>query len=59
MTIYVFQLKGESLSRALSQELARDLKQEELDLIHYPRICAECGGGGAVQVQEGRGSAGA
>jgi hypothetical protein len=46
----LLQLKGESLTTALSQELGRSLKQEELDLLHYPRICGECGGGGANQV---------
>ena len=31
-------------------ELGRDLNQAELDLVHYPRICAVCNGSGANQV---------
>ncbi len=26
-------------------ELGRDLNQAELDLVHYPRVCAVCGCG--------------
>ena len=48
--LHAFQLRGERLTESLSQELGRTLKQEELDLLHYPRICGECGWGGAVQV---------
>jgi len=42
-------LAGERLVSALSNELARTLKQEELDIAHYSRVCAMCGGGGANQ----------
>jgi len=42
-------LKGEFLIRALSSELGRDLNQGELDIVHYPRVCAVCGGSGANQ----------
>jgi len=42
-------LSGDMLVRALSSELGRDLNQAELDLVHYPRVCAECNGGGANQ----------
>ena len=36
--------------RAVSGQLGRDLVQSELDLFHYARVCARCGGGGANQV---------
>jgi len=42
-------LSGDRLVEALGRELGRGLRQEELDLCHYPRVCGLCGGGGAVQ----------
>ena len=45
-----FQLNGDQLISALSTELGRSLLQEEMDLVNFPRVCADCGKGGAVQV---------
>lgn len=42
-------LQGDRLASALSSALGRSLNQAELDLVHYPRVCAECGGCGANQ----------
>ena len=42
-------LAGERLVTALGSALGRDLKQAELDLVHFPRVCAVCGGGGTNQ----------
>ncbi|XP_023331908.1 uncharacterized protein LOC111704027 [Eurytemora carolleeae] len=42
-------LNGDQLISALSTELGRSLLQEEMDLVNFPRVCADCGKGGAVQ----------
>lgn len=42
-------LSGDRLVSALSNQLGRTLRQDELDLCHYARVCAGCGGGGANQ----------
>jgi len=42
-------LSGDRLVEGLSRALGRSLKQDELDLCHYPRVCGLCGKGGAVQ----------
>jgi len=42
-------ISGDRLVEALGRELGRPLKQEELDICHFPRVCAVCGGGGANQ----------
>eukprot|EP00090_Calanus_glacialis_P027047 TRINITY_DN4255_c0_g1_i1.p1 TRINITY_DN4255_c0_g1~~TRINITY_DN4255_c0_g1_i1.p1 ORF type:complete len:575 (-),score=153.79 TRINITY_DN4255_c0_g1_i1:116-1840(-) len=42
-------LAGDRLVSALGNELGRSLKQDELDVCHYSRVCAVCGGGGANQ----------
>jgi len=42
-------LSGDMLVSAVSGELGRDLVQAELDLLHFPRICAGCGNGGSNQ----------
>ena len=44
------QMNGDMAVTAVSRELGRDLRQDEMDLLHYPRVCAESGGGGANQV---------
>jgi len=36
-------LRGDRLIAALKHELGRELKQDELDLCHFPRVCAESG----------------
>ena len=43
-------MNGDMAVTAVSRELGRDLRQDEMDLLHYPRVCAESGGGGANQV---------
>ena len=45
-----FELNVDQLISALSTELGRSLLQEEMDLVNFPRVCADCGKGGAVQV---------
>ena len=42
-------LDGDRLVDAVSRALGRDLKQDELDLCHYPRVCGYSGQGGAQQ----------
>jgi len=42
-------MNGDMAVTAVSRELGRDLRQDEMDLLHYPRVCAESGGGGANQ----------
>jgi len=42
-------LRGDVLVSALSHQLGRSLDQAELDLVHYPRVCAQCGGGAQNQ----------
>merc|ERR1711962_1156243 len=42
-------LDGDRLVDAVSRALGRDLKQDELDLCHHPRICGYSGQGGAQQ----------
>merc|ERR1712088_1095653 len=42
-------LDGDRLVDAVSRALGRDLKQDELDLCHYPRVCGYSGLGGAQQ----------
>jgi splicing suppressor protein 51 len=43
------QLSGDRMAEALGRALGRDLRQGELDLCNYPRVCGLCGKGGAVQ----------
>lgn len=42
-------LTSERLVGALEHELGRSLRQEELDICHFPRVCAVSGKGGANQ----------
>ena len=42
-------LCGDRLVGALEHELGRSLKQYELDICHFPRVCAVSGGGGSNQ----------
>merc|ERR1712004_652270 len=42
-------LDGDRLVDAVSRALGRDMKQDELDLCHYPRVCGYSGQGGAQQ----------
>ena len=42
-------LSGDRLVEAMSRALGRDLKQDEMDLCHYPRVCGLCGQGGSQQ----------
>jgi len=42
-------LSGDRLADALSNELGRVLKQDEIDICQFLRVCAECCGGGANQ----------
>ena len=42
-------LSGDRLVDGLSRALGRSLKQDEMDLCHYPRVCGLCGQGGAQQ----------
>ena len=43
-------LAGDRLVEAVKLELGRDLKQYEMDVCQFPRVCAVSGGGGADQV---------
>ena len=43
-------LAGDRLVEAVKLELGRDLKQYEMDVYQFPRVCAVSGGGGADQV---------
>merc|ERR1712012_1386894 len=42
-------LAGDRLVEAVKLELGRDLKQYEMDVCQFPRVCAVSGGGGADQ----------
>ena len=42
-------LNSERLVGALEHELGRSLRQDELDICQFPRVCCVCGGGGANQ----------
>jgi len=42
-------LNSERLVGALEHELGRSLRQEELDICQFARVCCVCGGGGANQ----------
>jgi len=42
-------LSGDRLVSAMENELGRSLKQYEMDICHYARVCAVCGGGGSNQ----------
>merc|ERR1711936_995811 len=42
-------LSGDRLVDGLSRALGRTLKQDEMDLCHYPRVCGLCGQGGGQQ----------
>lgn len=44
-------ISGDHLVEGLANELGRALKQEELDMCHYPRVCGLCGKGGGKQEQ--------
>merc|ERR1712013_193803 len=42
-------ISGNRLVEALGRELGRPLKQEELDICHFPRVCAVLGEGGLTR----------